>query len=181
MFSVKEIAKEIGCSESTTRREIEEWGAYLQSFDMGDGTFKYSEESLETLSLVRQLRKEKKKSVEIEARLGEDCRYIDADRAGLIVDEPQVPQIQTSDFLSVFVQMLDLVKKPVALPPAPAPQGAMDWKGASAYTGYSAWRLKQLVRDKQVPHIKQFGKVLFIPASLDKWLQQLESETMNEL
>lgn len=49
-------------------------------------------------------------------------------------------------------------------------------KEAAAFIGCSEYTIKQLAREKRIPHYKVGVRILFMRASLEKWIENQEKE-----
>lgn len=59
-------------------------------------------------------------------------------------------------------------------------QATVPAKKAAQYLGFSYWKLLEMVKDKEIPHIKAGNRLLFRLASLDAWLAQQEAASTAE-
>jgi excisionase family DNA binding protein len=54
-----------------------------------------------------------------------------------------------------------------------------DVKEAAPYIGASAYKLREMVRMKQIPHYRIGSRIFFRKEVLDKWIEKQEQESLN--
>lgn len=59
-------------------------------------------------------------------------------------------------------------------------KATMRAKPAAMYLGVSYWKLLELAKAGEVPHIRVGGRILFRRESLDKWLAEQEAASVRE-
>lgn len=62
---------------------------------------------------------------------------------------------------------------------APVERTTLTVKEIAEYLGLSVDLIYKLVRQKQIPHIKIGARILFKLSSIEKWLSELEEESIN--
>lgn len=60
-------------------------------------------------------------------------------------------------------------------------KAVMSAEEVAKYTGYAKKYLYKLTGEKQIPHYKRGGKVLFIKEEIDQWLQEHKVSSENEI
>lgn len=59
-------------------------------------------------------------------------------------------------------------------------KATMPTKPAARYLGVSYWKLLELAKAGEVPHIRVGGRILFRRESLNKWLEQQEAASIRQ-